>query len=421
MNKKSIVLCAATAAALAFQAAGAGNTIYLAGSTAFRSAAFADILALPGWSPAPTVGARGGSAASGNNASYQNIHGTYKGVETYVKTFWSGSEAGIAQTAQPGANPVFFLTDAINTISSAQPASGETNTTPNNPDIAMADSSQSVSLTPTPVLVSSIPTNPIAGTVGVVPFTYAKNVQSNPSNFWSQIGNVTTAQARRLLGDVVFPALFTGNPLDTNNLIYAVGRNSFSGTHVDTILTTYQPVGQVVAQFSIGGYPHSNGSSFVAGDPNPTPATGLTDNGYDSGGDVAKALSIDGSCQATDPNTITTGWMAIGYLGMGDAINITNVNNQTGGSTYWLTYNGVAESDGAVEEGQYSYWNYEHELGRVGISGPQLSFAQDLANNFSSQLGGSNPAAHSTGIAFKFMHAQKSSDTSDPFHLGQPF
>jgi hypothetical protein len=254
-----------------------------------------------------------------------------------------------------------------------------------------------------------------------VTFTWAKNVQTNPSNFWSEVSNITTPQARRLLGDVAFPALLTGNPADTNNLIYCVGRNSFSGTHVNTALTTYNGINASFQQFSIGGFPHSTNSSFNAGDPNTLDATSQLNNGYDSGGDVAKALSIDGSCQNADPNTGTTGWMAIGYLGMADAGNITNKNNLTGGSTYWISYNGVAESDGAIEEGQYSYWNYERELGKVGITGAQKTFGQDLANNMPAQLGGGTTTAHSAGIAFKFMHAQKASDSGDPFHLGQPF
>ncbi len=423
MIRKAFVTTALIALGIVSQAT-AQNHIYLTGSTAFRSRVFAAINGLSGWSSPPTVSARGGSHANGDNASYMLFHGTYNSVDTYVNCFWSGSEAGIAAVAQPGANPVYFLLDSVTGISSSQPTSSETNTVPQAPDLCMADTSQTVSLTPSPTLVGmgtlggSDP-----GRVGVVTFTWAKNVQSSPASYWTAITDITDAQARQLLaGGVIVPALITGNAADVNNGVYCVGRNAYSGTHVNTMLETKVGISFLPQQYSLGGYPHSS-AAFLGTDPSPLLKTDLHNDGYDSGGDVAKALSIDGSCQANDPNFGVTGWMAMGYLGMDDANNITNVNNHTGGSTYWVTLNGVAESDGAVEQGQYNYWGYEHMYGRTTISGYQAAFGNALVGvstptptGIQAELGGSNPAAHSAGIALGFMQCSKSSDQADPAH-----
>lgn len=278
----------------------------------------------------------------------------------------------------------------------------------------MADTSQFVSLTPSPKLtgMGTLGGTTDPGRVGVVPFVWAKNKNSTPSGYWSRATNISDAQARQLLAGPIVAALLTGNASDTANFVYCVGRNSFSGTHVDCMLSTKIGVSFPPQQFSIGGFPHSS-SAFVAGDPNALDNGSLVNNGYDSGGDVAKALSIDGSCQAVDPNTGLTGWMAIGYVGLDDAITI---GGGTGGAAFFLTLDGVPESDGAIEQGQYNYWNYEHMYGKVGISGVQASFGSDLVNGIQTQLGGSDPTAHSGGIALSFMQSSKSSDQGDPFH-----
>ena len=142
----------------------------------------------------------------------------------------------------------------------------------------------------------------------------------------------------------------------------------------------------------------------------------LTENpdpndGYNSGGDVVKALQIDGSCQQVDPINGKNGWYAIGYAGIGDA----NTLLANGGA--WLTFNGVPYTNGAVEEGQYSFWNYEYLLGRVGISGFAQSYGNTLASVYVPKfLGGANPANKDSAIALQYMHATKPSDTGDPAH-----
>ncbi len=405
MNNRTLVTSALLALGLISQAS-AANVVFITGSTAFRSQSFLAIKASFDGG-APSLAARGGSAGDGNNANFMLFHGNVGGAETYVDCVWSGSEAGIAAVAAPGTHPTFYLkTDGTVpfTITSANPTASETNSTASTSDLAFADSSQSVSLTPSPSLVPQGSGTP-SGSVGVVPFTWAKNKNTTPSAAWTRLVNIDDAQARVALSGPGFAALFTGNSADNNQYVYVVGRDNGSGTRVDCLSACRYGITKAVDQWFIGGNP-SDGSTLAL--------TEAINAGYSSGGSVAKALSIDGSCQQTDPVFATTGWIAIGYLGIGDAKNINGTGN---GQPFWLTLNGVPETNGAVEEGQYNYWNYEYLFGRVGISGFTATYGSSLAALVPGQLGGSVASASDTGINITFMHAQKPSDIGDPFHL----
>src|SRR5262249_54909561 len=141
----------------------------------------------------------------------------------------------------------------------------------------------------------------------------AKNKNSNPSNSWTHLTNMTDAGARLALGGPNLAALFTGDASDTNQFVYMVGRNNRSGTRVNTLAVTRYGINVSVDQFNIGGFPSSDGTTLSLvenADPN---------DGYNGGGDVEKAMHIDGSCQQPDPINGKAGWLAIGYLGIGDA------------------------------------------------------------------------------------------------------
>jgi hypothetical protein len=139
-------------------------------------------------------------------------------------------------------------------------------------------------------------------------------------------------------------------------------------------------------------------------------------DGYESGSGVAGALKISGSSQQTDPFTAHTGWIAIGYLGCSDAAGIATA---TGGSfANWLNENGVFETDGSIEEGQFSFWGHEHLYGKNGISGFQLTVGQRVFSGVQGSIStsGSVAANHDAAIALSYMNATKSSDTAYPTH-----
>src|SRR5215471_439598 len=83
MNLKVLAMYSALVALGAVSQASAQTTnFYLTGSTAYRTKTFNAINALSGWSAPPTIAARGGSHANGDNAPYMLFHGTYRGIDT---------------------------------------------------------------------------------------------------------------------------------------------------------------------------------------------------------------------------------------------------------------------------------------------------------------------------------------------------
>ena len=307
-----------------------------------------------------------------------------------------------------GSPETWLLADGSISMTGLQgsaPTTGQLEASSHQSDLAMADTSQAVSLTPY-VANTSTALNDY-GTVGIVTFTFAKNVNSNPSAEWTAMNNISLPQANVLFSaGYQHTAFFTGNVAQTNNYVYLVGRNKGSGTRANQLSDTGYGTTTPVQQFSIGG-------GVQPGDP----TTGLVlqyeaNNGYESGGGVATALGIDGSCQQTDPFFPSqTGWFAVAFLGVSDA--------QAHGlaiSPNWLSFEGVMESDGAIEEGQYQLWGHEHEFGRSNISGYQNTVGQKLFAGIQTSIGsnGSVPSAHSPGIALGYMHCTKSSDTAFP-------
>jgi hypothetical protein len=405
--------------------ASADNVVYLTGSTAFRGVVYNSLHDNSGGAGAVfdagtvTQATRGNANPAGCN--YMLFHGKIGGTPTYIDCVWSGSEAGIAsasdvtlQNTDRNGNPIalagspaqWLLADGSvsMTDSSANPTSGELEATSHGSDLAQADTSQAVSLTPYVAGTSTALKD--YGTEGVVTFTWAKNYNTSPNPAWSRLTNITMAQANVQLGYPQVAAFFTGNPDDTNR-VYTIGRNKGSGTRANTLSYSGYGTTTSVQQFSIG-YGVQPGEAQTSD----LLLQSEGNNGYESGGGVAKALGIDGSCSQTDPFTGTTGWIAIGYLGVGDALTAPLTTSN------FLTESGVMESDGAIEEGQYAFWGHEHLFGKFGINGYQDQVGGLIFNAVQAQLAnsgaGSNPAAHSSGIALTYMHCDKATDVSYP-------
>lgn len=420
--------CLALLAASVAASASADNVVYLTGSSAFRSTVYNALNSSAGTNAGGVfdtgpdgVATFGGSSASG--ANYMLFHGTIAGTATFVDCVWSGSEAGIASACgvslqnqdRTGANiplsgsPATWL-KADGTItygpwSSSNPTAGQLEASSHQADLSQADTSQAVSLTPFVANTSTALKD--YGKQGVVTFTWVKNVNSTPLTDWSTLSNITLPQVYNLLSKGYQPvAYFTGNVSQTNTTVYLVGRNKGSGTRANTLVDhSYGPTTKTVQQFSIGG-------GVQPGDM----TTGLNlqyenNNGYESGGGVAAALGIDGSCQQQDIFTGKPYWVAVGYLGCGDAVKsgLTVANN-------WLTLDGVLESNGAIIEGQYYFWGYEHLFGRSNISGYQDQVGNLVQKAVTYNLNATAPVltAHDSGIGLSYMHCSKSSDVTFP-------
>ncbi len=413
MKIRTSVAVALLAAGIIGQAS-ADNVVYLTGSTACRSTIY-NLLNAAGTvfdaSPAVTRATRNGSSPSG--AQYMLFHGNINGTPTYIDCAWSGSEAGIASASNvtidnngvplAGSPETWLKADGSVTMNdqTGAPAAGELEASSHGSDLAMADTSQAVSLTPYVANTSTALKD--YGVMGVVTFTWVKNYNTSPNAAWNNLVNMTTYQEQALLGNPTVAALVTGVSTDTS-YIYVVGRNKGSGTRVNALANSGYGVTTAVNQFSIGGGVSTpkDGTLTLASE---------GDNGYESGGDVATALSINGSCGQTDPFFGGTGWIAVGYLGCSDAVkgNLTVANN-------WLTENGTLESNGAIIEGRYSFWGHEHLLGKANIGGYQDTVGTKLHNAFVTSVNTTAPvlANHDPVIGFSFMHCDKASDVAFP-------
>jgi len=380
-------------------------TVYLTGSTAYRTAIYNSMNSLFGVSAA-TVSYGNNSAAKGNEMMWvgtmpsRSVNGTntaaISGTVT-VKAHWSGSVEGIRDVS--GANLIPFFINSSQpagnypTINFADPTSYNATNFEAAPghvaDIAMADCyQQSTKYTATHLTDNQ---------VGVVTFVWSKNAGAPAT-----LTNITAALARSLLAGPINLSLFTGNSNDTK-LVFAVGRYDGSGTRVQAFADSGFGVFSTPEQFGITNVAGAAQIALFQG----VDANGNFKNdgsqGYFSGGQVSAAMSVPGSSTTTDPFG-NTGWYAICYVGISDNANINGGANA-------LSLNGVPYSTAAVQEGEYSYWGYEHLLYLPALAGDKLT----LANNLKIEIiQGLNSVA--SGVDINSMHVSKASDTADAAH-----
>ena len=306
--------------------------IYLTGSTAFRADVYATIRSMyDGGAPTQTPGSSSSSSVITWSGTMTSLFGAANTV--VIHAFYSGSVDGTQKVTQNVTQP--FLANATDTATIVNHTS----------DFAFADNFQANTTYTSPTLSDTV--------IGVVTFTWARSVQTPAS-----VNNMTPVLARSL-----FPVgsqslgLFDGSS-DMTTPVYLVGRDNGSGTYVNTLSETGYGVFTAVSQNMLSpGADGTTGTSFV-------PYTLVNSDGFSggfaSGGSVAKVLS---------QNTVSS--YAVGYLGISDALNINGTGN---GAPFFMKYNGVAFSKAAVQNGQYSFWSYEHLLSRSPLTANQTTF-----------------------------------------------
>jgi hypothetical protein len=369
MQKYRFTLMAGLAAlAIASTASAQTNTIIrITGSTAFRTVTLNAIKSMitPG---SLKYGFGGTTFGSSSFAEFVGALASSPNVTVDVKTVWSGSVDGLQRVIFQG-NPAFENNNwlASSSLSSTGTPNLAAGTEVAYADAAFCDNFQN----------STIFQNPQANNdtiVGVVPFEWCRNAGAPTT-----MSNMTSLLAQQILSaGALTLKCWTGNPSDDSTLVYVVGRNYDSGTRVDT----YSETG-----FGVGSPPNQSivriGASNVITNVAPYPAETvdglpftLGQSGYSSGGLVSGALNATGSDSA--PNTGNKGWI-VGYLGVADALNVTN------GTAGPMTWNGVPYSPANVNNGQYTFWSYEHVVNNNNLSANQVTALNALINTIESE------------------------------------
>jgi len=351
-------------------------TTYITGSTAFRSNTHTAITKIfdAGTLQYAYLDNASGTGTLGNTSA-AIFEGTVGGTATTIKTHWSGSEGGI-QTVSQNLN-VTFLDDATPVSPGGTKLDSATALTDSHiPDVAMSDTFQSSSAFKTTKLNSTAKTKGIgpAQIVGVVPFEFVTN-KGAPNS----LNNLTSQNARALFAvGKAGLALFTGKPADETFTVYATGRDIDSGTRLTTLAETGLGALATVKQYQ----PQKGGVKAVTSDADGSDldsppyhiwpietVNGITeplgDGGYNSGGQLA--LAMDNTTVPTSNTCFLT------YLGVNDATSVI------GGGANGLTYNGYGYSSTAIQEGQYTFWGYEHLYYRDNIVTNNKFVADKLA------------------------------------------
>lgn len=347
----SKMIVGVAALAIAGSASAQTITIRITGSTAYRGQTHTAIghILNAGY-------AFGYSGSSGlSKASQAEFQGTtiVGNIPVDIKTSWSGSVGGV-QTVVNNLNVSTWLAATNLTSGGVASLTGpyEAAVTA---DACMSDSFQGSTAYTSPTLTDHV--------VGVVPFQWVRNVGSP-----STMANISTLFAHILLGTGQVPlSEMTGLNADESVLVTALGRDEDSGTRLDAFAESgfgifgapfqYQPTiaGGVVTAVAPWPVNTVNGTTYPVGH-----------SGYSSGGTLATAMGATGSLAASG------GWF-VTYLSTGDAASAVALGAAT------MTYNGVAYSLAAVQEGQYTFWSYEHLMYRSSLAGSQKTVADQIA------------------------------------------
>ncbi|MDB6110241.1 MAG: hypothetical protein JWR69_1991 [Pedosphaera sp.] len=364
--------------------ASAVDYVYITGSTAMRGIvyhAFFDGNNV--FDAAPSFVGYNGSSASGCN--FMVFSNTIASTPTIVKCHWSGSEAGIADVSN--ANQQSFLSDSValnGTFATGVPSGSQLTT--NGVDLALADNTAQYSSTPGSTATAAF--------VGVIPFTFVRGTNSLAAA--AAVNNITDAQFRAVIKGGQKLALFTGNVNDTTNYVYISGRDSSSGTRVNTFGQTGFGIRATPQQIELDGTGNMidlSGAGDYSGD-----------YGFSSGGTLAGTLGKDTATSADQVHIGRTGFVTIAYLGRSDA----NTAIAVGGVE--LSYNGVSYSSNNIVEGKYAFWGNEQVLKRAGVSAPGATVYSKLTTAIPAKCDGV------TAFSSTMMHAQRSGPTLDPSH-----
>ena len=326
------------------------------------------------------------------------ISGSISGQPWQVKTYLTGSEAGIQATCIGLTLP--FQADI--SVTGGTTNTGLTTGTESDThaaDVTFSDTFQSTSRFngtvngtnyTTLASVTGVATN---GIIGVVPFKFIATSDAASKG----ITNLTTQVAYALWNSGYLPLnTFSGLAADHSKNVYVTGRNIDSGTRLtamgvigigaNTGVTQYQM--STSANGQITAAPTSTNNKVVK-----FPAAtingisqALGNAGYTSGGKMSAALAASSTNYGGTANLAAI----IGYAGVTDCDpQMTNASNPLSE----LAYNGILlgctngnyNTNTLLTEGIYPFWTYEHLL-LSSSANADTTGRLALANLIASQL-----------------------------------
>ncbi len=383
----------------------AQNYLYVTGSTAYRSPVENALKAQ--FDAGVVYGYDGGSFGGQHDTIYS---GTISGVAWIIKTDWTGSEGGI-QTVSGGLSIPFLNDNQIASCTTTgngtlRNVTGDTTAQSDSElhgaDMAMSDTLQAASEFQGVFHGVTYPTltEATASPVGINVFKFLANKGST-------LTAVTSQQLRKLYAAGKLPlAFFTGSNADESSTVYATGRNPDSGTRVTALLES----GAGTALTSVLQYQPFNGSTGLQGSGTVTnvnfyPAgtvNGISittgNNGYSSGGNLAKSLNSDftnGGAGVTASshlyNVTPSNGHSLSLLGYASS---NDADGQIAGGVVELSYNGVKVGVSAdyntntlLTEGQYTFWSKEHVYPALSEDATHLTLINAIATTIPNQAG----------------------------------
>lgn len=387
MKTKKILGLSALTLATAAMAFAADTELLITGATAFRSSSHQAIQNYVNnhadWGGLEIYYV-GGSVNGASRAIFRATSGSNPADTLTIKTSWSGSLAGI-QALATGANVSEWLANSYITGTPGTysiPASPTPTYVAAPANAALADNSQAE----TPYIGGTY--TPLdADRVGAISFVWAKTpVHKNGSAqvVLDQITNITPLQAQLVTHGGAPASFFTKVPAHDAYTVLPLGRNSDSGTRLSAFAEIFlQPDASTalgsIEQYIVTDPTDLDGSGDIISLTGPVAATA----GYSSGGTLAGFL---GRSVASSFDTFL-----VSYLSLTDAASLPNVtfNPSTGEFSATnpalpfpiLTFNGVEHSYAAVQEGKYSFWNYEYFLyDGSALTGAQQTVVDDLVD-----------------------------------------
>ena len=382
MKTLKISVASLLAASIVSTASATVTKLYIAGSNGDRPITNTAIAHLLG---------AGNFTFAGTNSDYTKANfgvftgGSINGNPVTIKVSFIGATGGIAALA--GSLPVKFVPDGVTGGSVADPTVGTNANEQHVPDFAVSTNFQS--------------TSPFTGTyqshyystlddtqVAVIPLKWlgSKNYPGN---------TLTTLQAQLLFSAGYSPlSVFTGDPSHANAYVYATGRNTDAGQRYAALAETGLGVNAYVKHYKptitgqaagVGGYTVGGTVTSQALWPIETfsgvSSQYLGNSGATTGANLAPYLTavLSSAAYKVAATSATNGYY-ISYLTVGDSDTIAIPNGAVE-----LKWNGIQYSQQALENGQYTFWVYEHVLttsNYLSGTGP----GPDLANALITQI-----------------------------------